>query len=162
MPPYPLAGGGDPTGARPDKSGVALTNQRSGRGLRHPRYGQAEDQAKASWLTRASAIGGGSAASFRWQRIFLMTSPCVIGCGSVHVAALPTNGTGMPQRIFIRKGCLPVSEVAERPGNGLSPSEFRIPQGFARGSTSKVHLRHQIVGKLIVYLNAAALRVRHQ
>src|SRR4029434_9268169 len=126
-----------------------------------------------SWLTRTGAIGGGSTASFRWQRIFLMTSPCVIGCGSVHAAALPTNGTGMPQRIFIRKGfalrrrnrakgCLPVSEVAVRPGNGLSPPEFRIPQGSARGSTSKVHLRHQIVGKLIVYLNAAALRVRHQ
>src|SRR5215510_5184223 len=79
----------------------------------------------------------------------------------------------MPQRIFIRKGfalrrrsrakgCLPVSEVAVRPGNGLSPSEFRIPQGFARGSTSKVHLRHQIIGELVVYLNAATLRVRYQ
>ena len=65
-----------------------------------------------------------------------MTSPCVIGCGSVHAAALPTNGTGMPQRIFIRKRRLPVSEVAVRPVYGLPPSEFRIPQGFARGSTS--------------------------
>jgi hypothetical protein len=102
-----------------------------------------------------------------------MTSPCVIGCGSVHAAALHINGTGMPQRIFIRKGFalrrrsrakgrLPVSEVAVRLGNGLPLSEFRIPQVSARGSTSKVHLRHQIVGKLIVYLNAAALRVRHQ
>ena len=39
---------------------------------------QAEDQAKAAWRTRAGAIGGGSAASFRWQRIFLITSPCVM------------------------------------------------------------------------------------
>src|SRR4029434_1555981 len=114
-----------------------------------------------SWLTRTGAIGGGSTASFRWQRIFLMTSPCVIGCRSVHAAALPTTGTGMPQRIFIRKGHLPVSEVAVRPGNGLPPSEFRIPQGSARGSTSKVPLMHTIVGELVVYLNATALRVRH-
>ena len=39
---------------------------------------QAEDQAKAAWRTRAGATGGGSAASFSWQRIFLMTSPCVM------------------------------------------------------------------------------------
>src|SRR5215470_11439125 len=79
----------------------------------------------------------------------------------------------MPQRIFIRKGFalrwrnrtkgrLPVSEVAVRPGNGLPPSEFRIPQGFARGSRSKVHLGHQVIGELVVYLNAAALRVCYQ
>src|SRR5215813_9893962 len=61
-----------------------------------------------------------------------------------------------------RQGAFPVSEVAVRPGNGLPLSEFRIPQGFARGSTSKVHLRHQIIGELVVYLNAATLRVRHQ
>jgi len=39
---------------------------------------QAEDQAKAAWRTRAGAIGGGSAASCRWQRIFLIASPCVM------------------------------------------------------------------------------------
>src|SRR5438876_11137434 len=90
-----------------------------------------------------------------------MPSPCVIGCGSVHAAALHTNGAGMPQQIFIRKGFalrrrsrakgrLPVSKVAVRPGNGLPPSEFRIPQGFAPGSTSKVHLGHQVGGELVV------------
>ena len=74
----------------------------------------------------------------------------------------PPTGPECRNEYLSGKGCLPVSEVAVRPGNGLSPSEFRIPQGSARGSTSKVHLGHQIVGKLIVYLNAAALRVRHQ
>ena len=47
-------------------------------GLRHTRRGQVEDQAKASWRTRAGAIGGGSAVSFRCRRIFVMISPCVI------------------------------------------------------------------------------------
>src|SRR5262249_3227006 len=56
----------------------------------------------------------------------------------------------------------PVSEVAVRPGNGLPPSKIGIPQSSARGSTLKVHLGHQVVGELVVYLNAAALRVRHQ
>ena len=45
---------------------------------RRTRRGQAEDQAKASWRTRAGAMGGGSTASFRCWRIFRMTSPCVM------------------------------------------------------------------------------------
>src|SRR4029453_10851021 len=47
-------------------------------GLQHPRRGQVEDQAKASWRTRAGAMGGGSTASFRCRRIFWITSPCVM------------------------------------------------------------------------------------
>jgi hypothetical protein len=41
------------------------------------RRGQAEDHAKASWRTRAGAIGGGSAASVRCRRILRIPSPCV-------------------------------------------------------------------------------------
>jgi hypothetical protein len=48
-----------------------------GTGQRPTRHGQAEDHAKASWRTRAGAIGGGSAASFRCRRILRITSPCV-------------------------------------------------------------------------------------
>ena len=50
---------------------------RSRRGLQHPRRGQVEDQAKASWRTRAGAMGG-AATSLRWQRSFRITSPCVM------------------------------------------------------------------------------------
>ena len=38
---------------------------------------QAEDHAKASWRTRAGAIGGGSASRFRCRRSLRITSPCV-------------------------------------------------------------------------------------
>ena len=39
---------------------------------------QAEDLAKASWRTRAGAIGGGVTASLRGWRIVRMASPCVM------------------------------------------------------------------------------------
>jgi hypothetical protein len=42
------------------------------------RHGQVEDHAKASWRTRAGAMGGGSTASFRCLRIIWITSPCVM------------------------------------------------------------------------------------
>ena len=61
-------------GAGPDKGGVAPTSQRSGMGPLHTRRGQAEDQGKASWRTRAGAIGGASAASFRCWRLLRITS----------------------------------------------------------------------------------------
>jgi len=53
---------GEGDSAGPDKGLVALTSQRAGRELRHPRCGQAEDQAKASWWTRAGAMGSEAAA----------------------------------------------------------------------------------------------------
>ena len=52
--------------------------ERSGTDVLHTRRGQAEDYAKASWRTRAGAMGGGSTASFRCRRIFRITSPCVM------------------------------------------------------------------------------------
>jgi hypothetical protein len=41
-------------------------------------HGQAEDHAKASWRPRAGAMEGGSTASFRYRRIFRITSPWVM------------------------------------------------------------------------------------
>ena len=52
--------------------------ERSETGPLPTRHSQAEDQAKASWRTRAGAIGGGSAASFRCWRILRITSLCVM------------------------------------------------------------------------------------
>jgi hypothetical protein len=51
---------------------------RSRKGRQPPRRGQVEDQAKASWRTRTGAMRGGSATSLRGQRIFRITSPCVM------------------------------------------------------------------------------------
>ena len=53
---------------------------RSGRtsALREP-YGLEKSHANATW--RGGAIGGGSTASFRCRRIFLMTLTSVIGAG---------------------------------------------------------------------------------
>jgi hypothetical protein len=61
MPPHPCAMCGEASDGAGDGSGA-----------------QAEDQAKASWRTRAGAMGGGSAESCRCWRIFRMTSPCVM------------------------------------------------------------------------------------
>src|SRR4029453_4444184 len=78
MPPHPRTGRGSIAGPGADKGSVAPIRQPAGLGLRYPRRGQVEEQAKTSWRTRAAAIGGGSADSFRCWRIFRMTSPCVM------------------------------------------------------------------------------------
>ena len=54
------------------------TAEPSGTGPLHTRRGQAEDQAKAAWQTRARAIGGGSAARCRCRRVFRLAWPCVM------------------------------------------------------------------------------------
>src|SRR5262249_61795841 len=61
VPPHPCAMCGETSGGAGDGSGA-----------------QAEDQAKASWRTRADAMGGGSAESFRCWKIFWMPSPGVM------------------------------------------------------------------------------------
>ena len=53
-------------------------SEQSGTDPQPTRRGQAEDHTKASRRTRAGAIGGGSAESFRCRRIFRLTSPCVM------------------------------------------------------------------------------------
>ena len=62
-----------------------------------------------------------------------MPSPCVIGCGTVPVAARPSSGSRTPPPIFTRKGRLPVSKVAVRPPRWLRPPEERIPPALAVG-----------------------------
>jgi hypothetical protein len=60
---------------------------------------------------------------------------CGIGYGPVRVAP-SISGTAMLLAIFTGKGRLPMPKVAVRPLRWLRPPEGRIPQGFARGSTS--------------------------
>jgi len=78
---------------RQREEGLRLRTRRRlpGTGQRPTRHGQAEDHAKASWRTRAGAIGGGSAASFRCRRILRIISPCVI---AAMIRSAPADRTG--------------------------------------------------------------------
>ena len=75
------AASGTPRGMRVGRSPVSpapLIGGVSGDHRRRSRRGPAEDQAKASWRTRAGAMGGGSTARCRGWRSFRITSPCVL------------------------------------------------------------------------------------
>src|SRR5262245_255046 len=59
----------------------------------------------------------------------------------------------------------PAGPCALRKGRRLRRAGTTRPLTWAmplRGTALEIHLRYQIVGELVVYLNTAALRVRHQ